>query len=322
MRLLSLASALRSWGLQVAEVDGWQGRGAEPFNPIGCLIHHTAGPRGADAPSLNVCINGRPGLRGPLCQVLISRSGVCHIIASAKCNHAGEGGPKGPIGPDAGNAQSVGIEAENDGVGEPWPAVQVGAMVRATAAVLDLLGQPRANVWGHREYTPRKIDPAGITMAQFRAAVAAARPPGATTVPTTATLPENDPGARIQRAINANGLQPPLKIDGQVGPATADGLDKVLAYLNGQVADLKAANKTSADTIKRLTAERNLAEAEATDIGAVLAATKAACADAVAKREAAEAEVTRLRGQLAISGGPRLGQLLADLDAALAKARA
>ena len=37
---------------------------------------------------------------------------------------------------------------------------------------------------------------------------------------------------------------------------------------------------------------------------------------------AAEAEVKQLRAQLAISGGPRLGQLLADLDAALARARA
>lgn len=40
------------------------------------------------------------------------------------------------------------------------------------------------------------------------------------------------------------------------------------------------------------------------------------------RAETAEAEVKQLRAQLAISGGPRLGQLLADLDAALARARA
>ena len=119
-------------------------------------------------------------------------------------------------------------------------------------------------------------------------------------------LPENDPGARIQRAINANGLYPPLTVDGDCGKLTADGLDKVLAYL--------------ADTIKRLTVERNLAEAEATDAGAVLAATEAARDAAKANREAAEAEVAQLRRE-AHEGG-RIGQLLADLDAAIAKARA
>lgn len=119
-------------------------------------------------------------------------------------------------------------------------------------------------------------------------------------------LPENDPGARIQRAINANGLQPPLKIDGDCGPATAAGLDQVLAYLNGQVADLRKANATSADTIKRLTSERD----EATR---ALDAVKAGW-------DSAEAEALQLRRQL--QEGGRMPQLLADLDAAIAKARA
>lgn len=132
--------------------------------------------------------------------------------------------------------------------------------------------------------------------------------------------PENDPGARIQRALNANGLQPPLKIDGQVGPATADGLDKVLAYLNGLVefyrktaADLRAdfdglrkANTTSADTIKRQVADLDRLRL---DLDAALD-----------QREAAEAEALDLRRQLQTGG--RLPGLLADIDAALAKVRA
>lgn len=291
--LLDLPAALERWGLTVVPVTGWEDRRRPgPFAPAAVLIHHTAGARGKDAPSLQLCIDGRQGLAGPLCQLLIARSGKVYVISRGRCNHAGEGGPKGPIGPDAGNAQSVGIEAENDGVGEPWPAVQVGAMVKATAAVLDLLGQPRANVWGHREYTPRKIDPAGISMATFRESVAAARPPGGP-VP---ALPENDPGARIQRAINANGLQPPLKVDGDCGPATADGLDKVLAYLNGEVKRLGLSNR---DTIGQY--ESKLAKAKA-------------------DREAAEAEALQLRRQL--QEGGRLPGLLADLEAAIAKARA
>lgn len=123
---------------------------------------------------------------------------------------------------------------------------------------------------------------------------------------TVPTPPENDPGARIQRAINANGLQPPLAVDGECGPATAAGLDSVLAYLNGQVADLRQANKISADTIKRLTEATRMQRAD--------------LETALANREAAEAEVAMLRREL--HEGGRIGQLLADLDAAIAKARA
>ncbi len=133
-------------------------------------------------------------------------------------------------------------------------------------------------------------------------------------MPTPAPLPENDPGARIQRAINANGLQPPLNVDGDCGDLTADGLDKVLAYLNAQVTKFQAANaasaserdqaqaratqlananKTSADTITRLAGERDTARSN---------------------REAAEAEVAQLRKQIQ-AGGNRAAVLdiVADL---------
>ncbi len=313
--LLDLPATLERWGLTVVPVTGWQDRRRPgTFRPIGVLIHHTAAPGPKDNPSLQVCIDGRRDLPGPLCHILVARSGKVYVISIGKANHAGTGGPIGPVGVDDGNVKLVGIEAENDGVGEPWPAVQVGAMVKATAAVLDLLGQPRTNVWGHREYTPRKIDPAGITMAQFRESVAAARPPGATTMPTPTTLPEDDPGARIQRAINANGLQPPLKVDGDCGPATADGLDKVLAYLNAQVAKFQAANTASAS-------ERDQAQARAID----LAKANATSADTITRlagerdtarsnREAAEAEVAMLRKQIQ-AGGNRAAVLdiVADL---------
>ncbi len=142
------------------------------------------------------------------------------------------------------------------------------------------------HVPGNEHWDPGEIDVARLT-----------RYMETTTVPTP--LPENDPGARIQRAINANGLQPPLKIDGQVGKLTADGLDRVLTWLNAQNADLRNANATSADTIKRLTAERD---------------------SAVANREAAEAEAARLRAELQTGG--RMPQLLAGLRKLLAEAEA
>ncbi len=114
-----------------------------------------------------------------------------------------------------------------------------------------------------------------------------------TTVPTD-NLPENDPGARIQRAINANGLQPPLKVDGDCGKATADGLDKVLAYLNVQNAGLRKQLAT--------------AEADANLYGEQRDT-------AVANREAAEAEAARLRAELQTGG--RMPQLLAAIDQAV-----
>ena len=157
-----------------------------------------------------------------------------------------------------------------------------------------------AGIVGHQHVPGNEHwDPGALNMTRLT--------PGATTVPTTAPLPENDPGARIQRAINANGLQPPLKVDGDCRDRTADGLDKVLAYLNGlnaelnaQNADLRKANATSADTIKRLTEATRMQRAD--------------LETAIANREAAEAEAARLRAELQTGG--RMPALLADLAAA------
>lgn len=123
---------------------------------------------------------------------------------------------------------------------------------------------------------------------------------------TYTTVPTTDPVKASQQRLNDSGVKPPLAIDGVWGPACDAALDAVLKFQQDQMAGLRNANATSADTIKRLTVERNLAEAEATD--------------AVANREAAEAEAAKLRAQLQTGG--RLPQLMADIDAALAKARA
>lgn len=76
-------------------------------------------------------------------------------------------------------------------------------------------------------------------------------------------------------------------------------LEQIAAEGAGIIADLRQANKTSADTMVRIVTERDAAKAN---------------------REAAEAEVAMLRRE--IHEGGRIGQLLADLDAAIAKARA
>lgn len=164
-----LADVLRAEGLDVIEAPGWRTRGGLTFNPQGIVVHHTANPDRSDAPSLNLCIKGRSDLPGPLCNVLLSRSGVCHLIAAGTANHAGKGSWRDLRG----NSTVVGIEAENNGRGEKWPAVQLDAFHRACAAILRHLNRDESWCVGHKEWTPRKIDPAGIDMDAFRASVAA-----------------------------------------------------------------------------------------------------------------------------------------------------
>jgi hypothetical protein len=63
---------------------------------------------------------------------------------------------------------------------------------------------------------------------------------GLTTKDKTVTdaLPPDHPGARVQRACNANGVSPPLRVDGEVGPRTAAAVEAVLRHLNAKVANL------------------------------------------------------------------------------------
>lgn len=187
-RALWLPDALRSYGVTVIETAGWSSRGSATFNPQVIIAHHTANPNQADMPSLNLLINGRSGLPGPLCQVGLSRSGKAYIVASGRANHAGSGSWRGI----SGNTNALGIEAENNGVGEPWPAAQLEAYFRIAAAMCDHTSPPRGAEWvcGHKEWAPsRKVDPRGIDMNWFRGEVAARRAAKA-----NGTLPGMTPG--------------------------------------------------------------------------------------------------------------------------------
>ena len=66
-KLTWLPEVLKSAGLKVAEVRGWQARGRREMGTVvGVMCHHTAGPgpnKGTMA-SLDVLINGRTGLPG------------------------------------------------------------------------------------------------------------------------------------------------------------------------------------------------------------------------------------------------------------------
>jgi hypothetical protein len=116
-RALWIADALRDAGVDVVEHPGWQTRGSDRFDPKGVICHHTASAPGRDAPSLGICVDGRPDLPGPLCHVLLSRSGRAIVIAAGRANHAGAGGFRDL----SGNSSVLGIEGEYAGIVEREP---------------------------------------------------------------------------------------------------------------------------------------------------------------------------------------------------------
>lgn len=162
-RALWLPDLLGSFGLEVVLEPGWETRGSADFFPTVVVAHHTA----TKGSAVRVCVTGYQGLPGPLCQVVLTREGVAHVIAAGRANHAGKGGWLGY----SGNRRALGIEAENDG-SEPWPAGQVDAFHRCAAAMLAGIGKEPSHLCGHKEWAPgRKTDPHTLDMSEFRAAV-------------------------------------------------------------------------------------------------------------------------------------------------------
>lgn len=164
--LTDIIVPVRNSGNPYYEVGGWQNRGHGGMSGVRSVAcHHTAGPPSGDCPSLDVCINGRPDLDGPLCQLFLCRSGTVHIVSSGVAYHAGSTTDK-----DYSNAYSIGIEAEATGV-SPWPQAQYDAYARLCEALCDHYGLTTDQiVLGHKEICDppgRKIDP-NFDMDAFR----------------------------------------------------------------------------------------------------------------------------------------------------------
>lgn len=195
---IGLVNHLRRWGLKVEEKDGWRHRG-RPYNfyPRAIIVHHTAsGAQSGNFASEQVVTFGRSDLPGPLCQFLLGRDGTVKLIAAGYANHAGYGGPKVDVPRNMGNTYTYGIEAENNGLGEPWTKEQLNAYYRLCAALLKWMGRRDVNrVFAHKEWAPgRKIDPAGVNMDEFRKNVQRALNQGPTVK--TVRLSRLQPGKR------------------------------------------------------------------------------------------------------------------------------
>ena len=165
--LTDLADVCRSAGWPVFEVDGWQTRargsgGYEPGRPTHCVVHHTAsGPSSDGWPDVNYLCYGDED--APLANLYLDRQGAIYVCAAGATNTNGTGqDPCGLIPDDSMNSHAVGIEAGNNGTGEPWPQAQQDAYVALCAALCAAYGIGYEQVHSHAEYAVgRKIDPAG-----------------------------------------------------------------------------------------------------------------------------------------------------------------
>ncbi len=122
---------------------------------------------------MQLCIEGRPDLDGPLCHGLIGFDGTVHLISAGRANHAGEAKMSGPNPSGDGNVLYVGFEWDYQGVEQAPSTEQYDAAVRATEAVLNHLDRPADAARGHLETSVTgKIDPGNVDLDGFRADVA------------------------------------------------------------------------------------------------------------------------------------------------------
>ncbi|GAA3392153.1 peptidoglycan-binding protein [Streptomyces roseoviridis] len=187
-----LVAALRAEGVTVVEHDGWRTHHrnqAGPWGPVvGVMIHHTVSS--GTAHTVELCYNGYEGLPGPLCHGVIAKDGTVHLVGSGRANHAGGGDPsvlqavisetygvrppvprehQGSRGAVDGNSRFYGFECINLGNGsDPWPAAQLDAIERVSAALCRAHGWGARSVIGHAEWSDWKSDPRGVGMPGMR----------------------------------------------------------------------------------------------------------------------------------------------------------
>ncbi|MGW0578074.1 peptidoglycan-binding protein [Streptomyces sp. NPDC002920] len=197
----ALVAALKAEGVTVVEHTGWRTHNRNhkgSWGPVnGVIIHHTV--TSGTSGSVAMCFNGYTALPGPLCHGVIAKDGTVHLVGNGRANHAGSGdgdvlraviAEKALPAPDEndtdGNVHFYGFECVNLGNGkDPWPEVQLEAMVRASAALCRAHGWSAHSVIGHKEWTNTKIDPRGFAMTDFRARVATRLGKKVTTSPGT-----------------------------------------------------------------------------------------------------------------------------------------
>ncbi|MFF7365807.1 peptidoglycan-binding protein [Streptomyces sp. NPDC008125] len=183
-----LLKALRAEGLNVVEYKSWRTNNRDhkgPWGPVnGVMIHHTVTT--GVASSVELCYSGHSELPGPLCHGVIDKEGTVHLVGNGRANHAGLGDddvlaaviaeralPADNEANTDGNTHFYGFECINLGDGQdPWPAAQLLAIERASAAICRAHDWDERSVIGHLEWQPGKVDPRGFTMNAMRQRIA------------------------------------------------------------------------------------------------------------------------------------------------------
>lgn len=207
MWLTWLKSAALRTGYPVTEIAGWQTRGhGQMVEAVGVVGHDTVGAATGDLPSLNVLVNGRRDLPGPLCNLGLGRTGRIWVIAAGVGYHAGESSWAGFTEL---NDKFVGIEAESVGNGKDWTPAQLDCYPKLVGSLLDQMSVGVDRYCSHRSCAVpagRKIDPTGLTDAWMRAGAQAfmdgleppVPPPGPLTLPTLTYGQTSIPVHRLQ----------------------------------------------------------------------------------------------------------------------------
>jgi hypothetical protein len=171
--LTDMANVLRAAGLNVVEEAGWETRarstgGYLDGRPKAIMWHHTASNA---TPASDILYMIRNSGDRPIANIYLARDGKVHVLAAGATNTNGKGGPlsfsKGTVPIDTMNTHSIAIEAANDGIGEPWPQVQIDAYFKINNALTAAYGMQVTDLATHNLWAPtRKVDPAKAAVVQ------------------------------------------------------------------------------------------------------------------------------------------------------------
>lgn len=158
-----LKEALEEFGVKTKETDGWKTRSQGRFNGLKGIVAHHTGSSSSDPDKEANFVKFNPRIAGTLsAQIYLAKDGTAYLLGSGVANHAGLGSFKNWNTNNA-NVQSIGIEAAGDGK-EKWPAEQLDAYYRLSAAILTYIGNDATpdTLIGHWEYSQKaqgKWDP-------------------------------------------------------------------------------------------------------------------------------------------------------------------
>lgn len=167
--LTNMADVLRAAGVAVVEQDGWRTRarssgGYSAGRPWCVMWHHTASSANASAASDANYMSYSADSK-PIANILLARDGTAWVLAAGATNTNGKGDAcsfsKGTVPADSMNLYAIGMEIQNNGVGQAYSQQQIDAAFKVSLALCQAYGLRPDDVQQHVNYAPgRKIDPA------------------------------------------------------------------------------------------------------------------------------------------------------------------